>query len=255
MSLIKRLLRYVRNLFLFLIVMSLATVVAYRYVPVYVTPLMVSRSCAMVFHGDWPHWSHHWVPLDSMSSQVPQAVIASEDNLFLQHNGFDFEQIYKARLEAMKGGRERGASTISQQTAKNVFLWNGHSYLRKGLEAYFTFLIEKIWGKERIMEVYLNSIEMGEGIYGVEAVAQEHFGKHASQLTKHDAALIAASLPAPLKRDSANPSAYMLKRARAIMDLMGKVDRFDRYRAERKAATEENGNEKPHNEGKTEKKH
>ncbi|MBQ1724242.1 MAG: monofunctional biosynthetic peptidoglycan transglycosylase [Muribaculaceae bacterium] len=237
---IKRLLRTLRNILLFLVFSSILAVVAYRWVPVYVTPLMVSRSCSMVFHGDWPHCSHTWVPLDSMSVYVPQAVMASEDNLFLQHNGFDFEQIYKARLEAMRGGRERGASTITQQTAKNVFLWHGRSYVRKGLEAYFTVLIEWVWGKERIMEVYLNSIEMGDGIYGVEAVAQEHFGKHAKRLTKREAALIAASLPNPLKRDSGNPTPAMNRRSRAIMDLMGKIESFDAYRQAKNKGDEDN---------------
>ena len=237
---IKRLLRTLRNILLFLVFSSILAVVAYRWVPVYVTPLMVSRSCSMVFHGDWPHCSHTWVPLDSMSVYVPQAVMASEDNLFLQHNGFDFEQIYKARLEAMRGGRERGASTITQQTAKNVFLWHGRSYVRKGLEAYFTVLIEWVWGKERIMEVYLNSIEMGDGIYGVEAVAQEHFGKHAKRLTKREAALIAVSLPNPLKRDSGNPTPAMNRRSRAIMDLMGKIESFDAYRQAKNKGDEDN---------------
>ena len=129
----------------------------------------------------------------------------------------------KARAEAEKGKRVRGASTISQQTAKNVFLWPGKSYLRKGIEVYFTFLIEWIWGKERIMEVYLNSIEMGEGIYGAEAVAEAHFGKHAYQLTKSEAALIAATLPNPRKFNSAKPSPYMLKRQAKIISLMGKL--------------------------------
>ncbi len=132
-------------------------------------------------------------------------------------------QIQKARADAEKGKRVRGASTISQQTAKNVFLWPGRSYLRKGIEAYFTILIEWIWGKERIMEVYLNSIEMGDGIYGAEAVAQAHFKKPAYKLTKAEAALIAATLPNPRKFSSAKPSPYMLKRQMQILSLMGKL--------------------------------
>jgi monofunctional biosynthetic peptidoglycan transglycosylase len=176
--------------------------------------------------GDFPTLKHEWVPLSKMSHNAPQAVMASEDNLFLQHNGFDFEQIYKARIEAMKGKRERGASTITQQTAKNVFLWHGHSWIRKGLEAYFTVLIEFIWGKERIMEVYLNSIETGNGIYGIEAVAQLHFGKSAKDLTKREAALIAATLPNPRERNSAQPTPYLIKRRGQIIDLMGKIDKF-----------------------------
>ena len=141
----------------------------------------------------------------------------------MDHNGFDIEQIQQARREAERGKRVRGASTISQQTAKNVFLWPGKSYLRKGLEAYFTLLIEWIWGKERIMEVYLNSIEMGEGIYGAQAVAQAHFQKEAYALTRAEAALIAATLPNPRRFNSANPSAYMRKRQVQILSLMDKL--------------------------------
>ena len=134
--------------------------------------------------------------------------------------GFDFEEIYKARLQALRGGKEWGASTISQQTAKNVFLWPGHSWVRKGFEAYFTVLIEFIWGKERIMEVYLNSVEMGDGIYGVKAVAQLNFDKNPDQLTRRDAALIAATLPSPLTRDSKNPSGELLRRRNRIVQEM-----------------------------------
>lgn len=140
----------------------------------------------------------------------------------MQHNGFDIDQINKARQEAEAGKRVRGASTISQQTAKNVFLWPGKTYIRKGIEAYFTFLIEKIWGKERIMEIYLNSIEMGEGMYGAQAVARAHFNKEAWQLTDSESALIAATLPNPVKYNSASPSPYSLKRQAQILSLMKK---------------------------------
>ncbi len=220
------LLRWVRNILIFFFVSTIIMVVALKYVPVYLTPLMLSRCVEQMMDGDFPTLKHEWVPLSKMSHNAPQAVMASEDNLFLQHNGFDFEQIYKARIEAMKGKRERGASTITQQTAKNVFLWHGHSWIRKGLEAYFTVLIEFIWGKERIMEVYLNSIETGNGIYGIEAVAQLHFGKSAKDLTKREAALIAATLPNPRERNSAQPTPYLIKRRGQIIDLMGKIDKF-----------------------------
>lgn len=215
-----------RNILIFFFVSTLIMVVALKYVPVYLTPLMISRCVEQAIDGDFPTLKHEWVPLSEMSHNAPQAVMASEDNLFLQHNGFDFEQIYRARIEAMKGKRERGASTITQQTAKNVFLWHGHSWIRKGLEAYFTVLIEFIWGKERIMEVYLNSIETGNGIYGIEAVAQLHFGKSAKDLSKREAALIAATLPNPRERNSAQPTPYLLKRRGQIIDLMGKIDKF-----------------------------
>jgi monofunctional biosynthetic peptidoglycan transglycosylase len=170
---------------------------------------------------------HIWVPLEEIAQPLVLAVIASEDNRFPAHGGFDFEQIKMARSEAAAGRRVRGASTISQQTAKNVFLWPGRSWLRKGLEAYFTLLIEWIWGKERIMEVYLNSIETGDGVYGAEAVAREHFGKQAFELSQAEAALIAATLPNPRRFNSANPSSYMLRRQLQILSLMNKVGTVD----------------------------
>lgn len=203
---------------------TILAVVLYRFVPVYITPLMVIRSVEQYNAGKDLKLKHDWVSLDKISHHMPQAVVASEDNLFMSHNGFDMEQIKKAIEEAKQGKRYRGASTISQQTAKNVFLWNGGGYFRKGLEAYFTALIELVWSKERIMEVYLNSIEMGDGIYGVEAVAQEKFGKQAKVLSKKECALIAATLPNPLKYDSAHPSLYMKKRQYQIMLLMSKVE-------------------------------
>ena len=230
-------LRWLRNIAIFFFGSTLIMVVALKFVPVYLTPLMLTRCIEQMAAGDYPKMSHRWVPLEEISPHAAQAVMASEDNLFLRLNGFDFEQIYKARIEAMKGKRERGASTITQQTAKNVFLWNGHSWLRKGLEAYFTVLIEHIWGKRRIMEVYLNSIETGNGIYGVEAVAQLHFGVHASQLTARQAALIAATLPNPRSRNSAQPTAYLIKRRNQIVSLMGKIDAFDAQASKAQSAS------------------
>ncbi len=188
--------------------------------PVYITPLMVIRACE---NNDFS-WEHKWVPIEEISENMALAVISSEDNRYMTHNGFDFIEIQKAIDEANKGGRQRGASTISQQTAKNVFLWPNSSWIRKGFEAYFTLLIEWIWGKERIMEVYLNSIEMGNAIYGVEAVAETNFNKKASELTRREAALIAATLPNPIRFSSKNPSSYMRKRQRQISNLMRKVE-------------------------------
>jgi len=152
-----------------------------------------------------------------------QAVVASEDNLFLTHHGFSFNDMSRAFEHNLNGKKIRGGSTISQQTAKNVFLFPQRSYIRKGLEAYYTVLIEFAWSKKRIMEVYLNVIEMGDGIYGVEAAAEEHFGVHASELTKSQAALIAASLPNPRKFDAGHPSGYMERRKSQIVNLMGKL--------------------------------
>ncbi len=203
---------------------SIGAVVIYRWLPVPVTPLMVIRCVQQVEKGESLRLRHHWVPLEEMSIYMPVAVMASEDQRFMEHHGFDYEAIEKALEENRKGKRQRGASTITQQTAKNVFLWHGHSWVRKGLEAYFTFLIEVFWSKQRIMEVYLNSIEMGDGIYGAEAVAQWHFGCTAAQLTRPQCALIAATLPNPLRFSSKNPSGYMLKRQTWIMRQMKHID-------------------------------
>ena len=200
------------------ILSSIAITILYKYIPIPATPLMVSR---YIFE-DTPI-NYKWTPLEDIAPNLALAVVASEDNLFTTHNGFDFEQIRIAREEARKGKRQRGASTISQQTAKNIFLWNGRSWLRKGLEAYFTLLIEIIWGKERIMEVYLNCIEMGNGIYGAAAVAEEHFKKQPSKLTRAECALIAATLPNPRRYSSKKPSKYMLNRQKSILRNMKNI--------------------------------
>lgn len=198
---------------------TILSVVALRFFPVYFTPLMFIRCYEQVADGKDLKLSHHWVPLEKISPNLPRAVIASEDANFLKHHGFD----YKAIEHAAKRNREHpekrklGASTISQQTAKNVFLWPGRSWVRKGFEVYFTFMIELMWSKQRIMEVYLNSIEMGDGIYGADAVAEEHFNTTAHNLSKAQCALIAATLPNPRKFSSLHPSAYMLKRQARIL--------------------------------------
>ena len=189
---------------------------------------MVIRCFQQVSEGRSLKLSHDWEPLENISPSLPVAVMASEDARFLEHHGFD----YKAIEHAAKRNREHpekrklGASTISQQTAKNVFLWPGRSWTRKGFEAYFTVLIEVLWPKQRIMEVYLNSIEMGEGIYGAQAVAEEHFGKDAKDLTRSECALIAATLPNPRKFSSKSPSTYMLKRQSRIQKEMKFVGKF-----------------------------
>ena len=212
---------------IFFFASTILTVVAYRWLPVYVTPLMVIRCVEQIGRGEQIRLRHHWVPLNEMSKYMPVAVMASEDQRFMEHHGFDFEAIDKAIQENKAGKRQRGGSTISQQTAKNVFLWPSHSWVRKGLEAYFTALIELIWSKQRIMEVYLNSIEMGDGIYGAEAVAQWHFHCTAAKLTRNNCALIAATLPNPLKFSSKEPSPYMLKRQTWIMRQMKHIDLLD----------------------------
>ena len=218
--------RILRNLILFFFISSIGAVIFYRFVPVYVTPLMIIRSVQQLTSGEKVICKHTWVPFNKISPSLPMAVIASEDNRFASHNGFDMIEIKKAMKENETRKKKRGASTISQQTAKNVFLWPQSSWIRKGFEVYFTFLIERCWSKERIMEVYLNSIEMGDGIYGAEAVAQQHFGRPAEKLTRANCALIAATLPNPLKYSSKNPSRYMLKRQTAIMRQMKHIDLF-----------------------------
>lgn len=202
---------------------SVLAVLYYKWRPVRLTPLMAIRCVQQITRGEKPRCAHHWVPLDSMTFQLPIAVIASEDQNYMKHHGFDFEAIGQAYKEQKQGKRRRGGSTISQQTAKNVFLWPASSWTRKALEAYFTVLIEALWSKERIMEVYLNSIETGPGIYGAEAVARLHFGCSAAELRRSECALIAATLPAPLKYSSLHPSPYMRKRQRQIKRQMGFV--------------------------------
>lgn len=191
-------------------IISIGLTVVYRFVPVPITPLMVIRTVEQAFDSEKEvRLKKDWVPLSEMSKNAPQAVYASEDQNFLEHTGFDIEAMKKAWENNKNGKRVKGASTITQQTVKNVFLWPSRTYLRKGLEAYFTVLVELIWSKERIMEVYLNVIEMGDGIYGIEAASQFYFDVPASKLTKNQAALIAAVLPNPRRWSPAKPTPYI----------------------------------------------
>lgn len=209
-GLLKKIIRWAIALFFATTILS---VLAYKFVPVYITPLMLIRMAEQVSAGEKIRCHHHWVSIEDISRHMPVAVMASEDQRFLLHHGFDFDAIQKAAKHNRNAKTKHGASTISQQTAKNVFLWPERSWVRKGMEMYFTFLIEMLWSKQRIMEVYLNSIEMGPGIYGVDAVAKYHFGgKKASEITRSEAALIAATLPNPLKYSSLDPSPYILRR-------------------------------------------
>ena len=204
---------------------TILSVTILRWVPVWFTPLMFIRMSQQAAAGQQLKMHHHWVPLENIAPELPKAVMASEDARFLEHNGFDYKAIEQAAMRNIKHPEKRklGASTISQQTAKNVFLWPGRSWLRKGFEVYFTTLIELMWSKQRIMEVYLNSIEMGDGIYGADAVAEWHFHTTAARLTRAQCALIAVSLPNPRVMNSAQPSAYMLKRQRRILHEMNFV--------------------------------
>ena len=219
----RRIWRIIRNSMIIFFVLSIVWVLIDWVTPVIVTPLMVQRSVEFVFKGEMPKNSKTWVSIDDISPNMVQAVVTSEDNLFLSHHGFSIDAMTKAFEHNQKGKRIRGGSTISQQTAKNVFLFPQRSYVRKGLEAYFTVLMELTWSKKRIMEVYLNVIEMGDGIYGVEAASQEYFGVHASQLSKSQAASIAACLPNPRRFNAAHPSGYIQRRKAHIMSLMDKV--------------------------------
>lgn len=227
MKVLKRILYWVLALFFGTTILA---VVVLRFIPVWITPLMVIRCCQQVSEGKDLRMVHHWVPLDKISPSLPVAVIASEDANFLRHHGFDYKAIEHAAERNRKHPEKRklGASTISQQTAKNVFLWPGRSWVRKGFEVYFTALIELLWSKQRIMEVYLNSIEMGDGIYGADAVAMEHFHTDALNLTRSQCALIAVTLPNPRRFSSKNPSAYMLKRQARIEREMKYVPPFPR---------------------------
>lgn len=198
-------------------------VVLYSFINPPLTPLMVKRAFIKKADGKRTGIHKEWVSYREISPYMVQAVIASEDNRFTEHFGIDMKAVQDAVDYNKKHRRKRGASTISQQVAKNVFLWPARTWIRKGFELYFTFLIETVWSKKRIMVVYLNVIETGNGLYGVEAAARNYFNKPASKLTRGEAALIAASLPNPRFRNPSRPSSYMLRRQAKIMDLMRKI--------------------------------
>ncbi len=192
------------------LVLSLLIVLPFRWLNPPVSMVMLER---WLTHDDYSI-QQTWLSWDEMPKKAALAVITSEDQRFPLHQGFDVDAIMKALNEAEEGGRLRGASTISQQVAKNMFLWTGRSWLRKGLEVWFTSLIEVTWGKQRILEVYMNIAEWGPGVFGIEAASQYHFGKRASQLTDMQAALLASTLPSPLKYDPARPAQHLIDRAR-----------------------------------------
>lgn len=222
--------KIIRKILIIFFCSSILAVVAYRFIPVYFTPLMFIRSLENISHGDNPTWHHTWVGLENISPHLAVAVMASEDQRFLLHHGFDYSAIERAaRHNITHSSQKLGASTISQQTAKNIFLWPGRSWIRKGFEVYFTALIELMWSKQRIMEVYLNSIEMGKNIYGAEAVAKYNFDKTAADLSRADCALIAATLPNPRKFNSSAPSEFMLKRQKQIQREMKFIPSFPKY--------------------------
>lgn len=218
---ISRWFRKLLSLIKYLTILALSLVLLFAFVPVPLTGVMIERHIqAWWNHNSSYQLRHNWVPFDQISGAMKQAVVAAEDQKFPDHYGFDTEAIEKALVYNSKGRKVRGASTISQQTAKNVFLWTGRSWFRKGLELVFTGLIELAWGKERILEVYLNSVEFGPGIFGVEAAAQKFFKRPASQLNRHQAALLAAVLPNPLRFKVQDPSPYVYKRQQWILKQM-----------------------------------
>lgn len=209
--------KWIKRLILGFLILSIGSVLLFKFVPVPFTFYMLQRCVVQKTDGEDMKLHKTWVPADEISPYIQLAVVCAEDQNYLRHNGFDFGAINKAiryneKMEEKGRNKRRGASTISQQTAKNVFLWHGRSWIRKGFEVYFTFLIETFWSKERIMEVYLNVIEFGNGVYGVEAAAQDYLGKPARKLSAGDAALMAVVLPNPRKFSIAKPTAYTRKR-------------------------------------------
>lgn len=229
----KKFFRFLLKLIAFFFLFTIGITIVYRFVPVPVTILMLQRCVEQKANDKELRLQKDWVSLDKISNKLQLAVVCSEDQQFLWHHGFDFEAIGKAmkyneRQQKRKRSKMRGASTITQQTAKNVFLFPQRNFVRKGLEVYFTVLIELLWSKERIMEVYLNVIEMGNGIYGAEAAAQCYFHKPAAKLTAAEAAAIAACLPSPLRFNAVRPSAYVARRQGFILNQMnqwgGKLD-------------------------------
>jgi monofunctional biosynthetic peptidoglycan transglycosylase len=205
---------------LWFVAVSIVSIIIFRFVPVPLTPLMLIRCGEQVVNGEKIKLKKDWEPLENISPNLQLAVFCSEDQNFIEHHGFDLDAIEKALKHNEKSKRKHGASTISQQTAKNVFLWPGRSWIRKGFEVYFTLLIELLWNKERIMEVYLNVIEMGNGIYGAEAAAQNHFKKKAKNLSMRESALIAAVLPNPRKWSPSKPIPYIIRRQNFIVEQM-----------------------------------
>lgn len=214
---IKKLFKFIFKLILWFIGLTVLWVLFYKYVPVPYTPLMAIRS----IEGDETYKTRHdWVPIEEISPYLQLAVICAEDQTFLSHSGFDKEAIKKAMESNEKGKKLRGGSTISQQTAKNAFLWPGRTWFRKGLEAYFTLLIESLWSKERILEVYLNSIEMGPGVFGAEAASHYWFKKSAKNINSQNAAAIAAILPSPQRYSANPPGTYVNRQSQWILKQM-----------------------------------
>jgi monofunctional biosynthetic peptidoglycan transglycosylase len=217
---LRKVTRILVKILLGFVALTALLVIAFKWIPVPVT-------ASMALDGEvWEHGlSKDWEPLDNIDRNLVSAVIAAEDGKFCSHSGFDAEAIARAAAQNAQGGRIRGGSTITQQTAKNVFLWQGGGYFRKGLEAWFAVWIEKVWGKRRIMEVYLNVAETGIATYGAEAGAQRYFGHSAARLTQSEAARMAAALPQPKKRSVVSPGGWLARHGGTIQRRMGIVRR------------------------------
>jgi monofunctional biosynthetic peptidoglycan transglycosylase len=210
----RRALRFVLVSALAFVALTWLCVLVMRFVAPVTSAFMVERRLSASIHGEHDFvLKYQWIPFAKVSADLPIALVAGEDQKFPTHHGFDLQAIADALDEADEGERLRGASTISQQTAKNLFLWGGRSFVRKGLEAYFTVLLELTWPKRRILEVYLNIAEFGDGVYGAQAAAQEIFHKNAAQLSAHESALLASVLPNPKKLHADRPSAYVSRHA------------------------------------------
>lgn len=228
---ITRILRGLTILVITWLALSWLLVLVLRFVPPWTSAVMLERQLSAWIHGEKDfHLRQHWVPWSRIARQIPLAMVAGEDQKFPFHQGFDFDSIHDAMDAADEGKRLRGASTISQQTAKNLFLWNGRSFVRKGLEAWFTVLIEFTWPKQRILEVYMNIAELGDGVYGVGAASDAYFHKPPAQINASEAARMAAVLPSPRRLHIDHPSAYVKRRTRWIqqqMEQLGGPDYLD----------------------------
>jgi monofunctional biosynthetic peptidoglycan transglycosylase len=225
MKLIKKIFKIIFWLIISFFIYSILIVVVYKWIPPPFTPFILIRVAEGLIDGSPVGIDKTWESYNDISPNVFRAVISGEDARFMKHNGIDWKAVQGAESynKLHKGSRLHGASTISMQTAKNAFLWQGRNYIRKGLEVYFTYLIEAIWGKKRIIEVYVNIVELGKGIYGVEAASQEYFHKPAKDLTRREAALLAAILPNPRRWSPAHPSSYVEQRVKFIQGRMNSV--------------------------------
>lgn len=226
-SLTKKITTLLTQLFLWFLLVSVLWVLAYRFINPPITLLMVLRNIERKADGKPVKLEKKWVDFEDISDHMKRAAVSAEDQLFLKHVGFDVKAIEKAFETNKKGRKVKGGSTISQQTAKNVFLWPGRSWIRKGFEAYFTLLIEMMWNKERILEVYLNVIEMGDGIYGAEAASRAYYGKSCTRISRSQAALIAACFPNPRKWTPRNPTRYIRHRQYLILKNMRRLGPLD----------------------------